>query len=157
MKLPSEVMAYKEEGQTVMSSATIKPPPKSANREVYTTKLTGNNELPSAKNYESTWYNHLFNTHHGAAIICASKGPMHQLCNFDVYCPHGEHTFPHVPTSYNTIGYLGAINDDGRSWAPLLGGGDARVHPLNPWTRIQLVPTWKYGFVTTWGQHLCML
>ena len=33
----------------------------------------------------------------------------------------------------------------------------ARVDPLNPWTRIQLVPTWKYGSVTTWGQHLCML
>ena len=33
----------------------------------------------------------------------------------------------------------------------------ARVDPLNPWTRIQLVPTWNYGFVTTWGQHLCML
>ena len=33
----------------------------------------------------------------------------------------------------------------------------ARVGPLNPWTRIQLVPTWNYGFVTTWGQHLYML
>jgi len=33
----------------------------------------------------------------------------------------------------------------------------ARVDPLNPCTRIQLVPTWNYGFVTTRGQHLCML
>ena len=33
----------------------------------------------------------------------------------------------------------------------------ARVDPLNPWTRIQLVCSWNYGFVTTWGQHLSML
>ncbi|KAL7551080.1 hypothetical protein ACHAWF_014278 [Thalassiosira exigua] len=46
-----------------------------------------------------------------AIQFCSSKGPMHQLCNFEMYCPGGEGFTPYG-------GVVGATD----SWAPMTDG-----------------------------------